>query len=143
MTRSDLAKVEKWVRASVIQHCQSYISNIIYDTKIDNYVDAYELNPGDVEILETARDQYIVSTTLMIMVYVKKSNDLYKLDKYIGTAFSCFTPSINIYKLGGEDSSHVGCLILNGTIATNRLGSNTNDKSVSQALLRADYEMEI
>lgn len=143
MTRLDIPNLPKWIRASIIKHCVALVPTLQYDIKIDNYVDVYELNPGDIDIDEVSYEQHVISTTLMLMIYVKKSSDLYKIDKFISNAMKCFTPSISVYKLGGDSGEQIGCLVLDGTVTTNRLGSQQNDKTINQALIRADYKMEI
>lgn len=142
----------RWIQTSVNKYFKDELSGIVIyleneDRKKLNVVSKWlELIINGIFINETSKDSFVVDVEIEALCCLKKTNNIYDLDKFSGQVAALFT-AIPILKLGNvlgiDDNSPIGCLTLQGKISIVNWGTDSVDVTLSRTAIEGSFQMQI
>jgi hypothetical protein len=143
------SNLQRWIKASVTDYFATFFDSSAFT--VDGQIrrptqpaDRFELKLNGPDISERTASEYELSYDIrLLIISVRSSTDICKMERLKGQAVPAFAKTIPIYKYGSspsDDQTLVGCLILRSNLSIRDFG--TTDDTVYHTAIDAHYTFE-
>lgn len=139
-------ELPKWCFASIAKHFDDNKQNVVLfiegqHRETNRSTDYAELRMLGPNVSEPSKEYYVIDVVINVLVASTiDDKDAYRYLKTSGIILEAFTPSIQVLKLGDDDSL-LGCLQLKNTVTITHYGLDTTTRGIRFSEIEGKYQM--